>query len=114
MCRSKPPACALGLCPYRQRNVPHITSPRSAYARALGFEDDIVWLADEASSSTRKPKKKKKKKKQKTARELVAADEDWTCTDKNDELAESDDVCNVDDIAVVVNGDSGAGASTDR
>lgn len=83
---------------------------RSAYARALGFENDIVWLPDEATG-IRKSKRKKKKKKKKGAGEQIASEERWgDAGEQGEGTGDSDDVCNVDNV-VVADGDSGAESS---
>lgn len=83
---------------------------RSAYARALGFEDDIVWVADEAACARKaKRKKKKKKRKKKIGIEGSLAIGE-AHGDEQDGVEESEDVCDVDEMSFV-DGDSDGGDS---
>lgn len=66
----------------------YLSMTRSAYARALGFENDVAWLPDDVSSAQKpkkKKKKKKKRKKKKGVEEHVTPDEAW------DQLGEEED-----------------------
>lgn len=85
---------------------------RSAYARALGFENDMVWLPDETTGARKsKKKKKKKKKKRKGAEEPLASEERWDdAAEQGEGAGDGDDVCNVDEV-VVAGGDGGAETS---
>lgn len=83
-------------------------SSRSAYARALGFENDVVWVADdEAIARKAKRKNKKKKKKKKETRDRNVTD---TAHD-NEAPTHSDESCNIDDIGLDVDEDSEGAAS---
>lgn len=79
---------------------------RSAYARALGFENDVVWVADDAAivRKTRRKKKKKKKKKKETADGEMRDDEG-----ENEGPAQLDEICSVEHVSVEVDGDGEGG-----
>lgn len=76
----------------------------------MGFENDVVWVADDEAitrKAKRKNKKKKKKKKKKETRDKNVRD-----TEHDDEApTHSDEFCSMDDIGVEVDEDSEGAAS---